>query len=473
MAELYNPISAFHGKVDWIIEMSKKIAIYLIITITMIFIMMRLTYFYMKSSKGSTMVQNKKKEVFSHKNNVQLNKKEKVEKIRYNEKTMQKILLCQKEYELVANKVTTLSMNFLRGTYLIPISLVVASISEYFSKDTYVANIILIFLPLVLSIYGYNHIRYMTLHMKAGEYCSHLEEEINKYYEGENILLWENRLARDSNQIFFEFWLFFIVYGINFTLLYVFGYNSLIECAYSGFIRDEIAILIAISYLAVILFALLFLLLFTRSATKRIRDRINIDKKIQKLFDENQLRKRIYMLLVIVILLLPTAGLPLIYSFQHNKMQEIEDIDWESIDTIIVLGNKLNNGNLSEDGILRMNGLIRCLDKQVNSNVKVVLTGGNGEAEAMKEYLGDLAEKSNIECESDSETTFQNLKNTANIVSGKTIVITSDYHVLRTHMLIRKFELNYEIVPVATNRQRLLSMWRECYRILVDMLKWA
>lgn len=416
-------------------------------------------------------MQSKKGKEYSSNKNVQSNSQETANQTVYDEKTKQKILLYQKEYELVANKVTALSMSFLRGTYMIPISLVVALVSEYFSKDTYVANIILIFLPLVLSIYGYNHIRYMTLQMKAGEYCCHLEEKINKYYEGENILLWENRLARDKNQMFFEFWLFFIVYGIIFALLYVFGYNSLIESIYSGFFRDEIAILIAISYLAVIFFALTFLLLFTKSATKRIRSRISRDNEKENSLDENKLKKRIYMFLIIVFILLPTAIFPLIYSFQHNRVREKETIDWESVDSIIVLGNKLKRGKLTEDGILRMNGLILCLEKHTNNNVRIILSGGNGEAEAMQQYLGDIAVKNNIECESDSKTTFQNLKNTSNIVSGKTVVITSDYHVFRTHMLLRKLGLDYEIVPVASNRRRVINMWKECYRLLIDLLK--
>ena len=64
------------------------------------------------------------------------NKKKSRQKIDYDKKR-QKIILYQKEYELVANKVTSLSMSFLTGTYIIPISLIVAFVSSYFSKDTY------------------------------------------------------------------------------------------------------------------------------------------------------------------------------------------------------------------------------------------------------------------------------------------------------------------------------------------------
>lgn len=138
----------------------------------------------------------------------------------------QKALLYQKEYELVANKVTALSMNFIKGTYIVPVSLVVAFISSYFSKDSNILSLILIFLPLVISLYGYNHIRYMVLQMKAAEYCSHLEKKLNEYY-GEDILLWENRLARDANQMIFETVLFIFVYGINIILLYILGYVNL------------------------------------------------------------------------------------------------------------------------------------------------------------------------------------------------------------------------------------------------------
>lgn len=384
----------------------------------------------------------------------------------------QKIVLYQKEYELVANKVTSLSMSFLKGTYIIPISLIVALFSSYFSKDTYIANIVLIFLPLVLSLYGYNHIRYMTLQMKASEYCSHLEKEINKYYDNESILLWENKLARDNNQTFFEFWLFFTVYGINYVLLYIFGYNCLIESTYYGILIEEFAVLISISYLASILLILLFLLLFSRTAAKRIERKINTNDIEKNLSIEKKFRKMINMILILILLLLPTAAIPLVYGFQKNSMQDAQRINWKEVDCVIVLGNKLKCGQLSDDGIIRMNGLLSYLNENMNDEVKIILSGGNGEAEAMEQYLGNFVEKLDIYCESNSNTTFQNLKNTAEMVYGNTVIITSDYHLFRTSMLLRKLGLDYKIVPIETNRLRGLNMWKECYRIMVDMLKW-
>ena len=398
------------------------------------------------------------------------NKKKSRQKIDYDKKR-QKIILYQKEYELVANKVTSLSMSFLTGTYIIPISLIVAFVSSYFSKDTYIASIVLIFLPLMLSLYGYNHIRYMTLQIKASEYCGHLEKEINKYYDNENILIWENKLARDNNQAFFEFWLFFIVYGINYIVLYIFGYNSLIETTYNGIFPKEFAILISMSYLADILFILLFLLLFTRTAAKRIEGKINANDIEQNLSIEKKFRKRINIILVLIVLLLPTAAIPLVYSFQKNSIQEVQNIDWKAVDCIIVLGNKLEHGQLSEDGILRINGLLLYLNDNINDEVKIILSGGNGEAEAMEQYLGDFIDKIDIKCESNSSTTFQNLRNTAEMVYGNTVIITSDYHTFRTSMLLKKFGLDYKIVPVKTNKLRWLNMWKECYKMLVDMSK--
>lgn len=384
----------------------------------------------------------------------------------------QKIVLYQKEYELVANKVTSLSMSFLKGTYIIPISLIVALFSSYFSNDTYIASIVLIFLPLVLSLYGYNHIRYMTLQMKASEYCSHLEKEINKHYNNESILLWENKLARDNNQTFFEFWLFFTIYGINYVLLYIFGYNCLIESTYYGILPEEFAVLISISYLAGILLIVSFLLLFSRTAAKRIERKINSNDTEKNLSIEKKFRKMINMILILIFLLLPTAAMPLVYGFQKNSIQEARRINWKEVDCIIVLGNKLKCGQLSDDGIARMNGLLFYLDENMNDEVKIILSGGNGEAETMKRYLVNFVEKLEINCESNSNTTFQNLKNTVEMVDGNTVIITSDYHSFRTSMLLRKLGLDYKIVPIKTNRLRGLNMWKECYIIMVDMLKW-
>lgn len=391
------------------------------------------------------------------------------------EKTKQKILLVQKEYELVANKVTALSMSFIKGTYIVPISLIVAIVSTYFSKETYVVDVFLAVLPLLLNLYGYNHIRYMVLQMKAGEYCSHLEETLNKYYDGEEILLWENKLARDSNQTLFEGAFFTMVYGINFILIYVIGYSSIIKSVFNGVLRDEIAIGIIISYYAAILFSLLFLVIFGSVATKKIRKKINLDRgnaeeTRKSSCNERRFRKRIMMLLLTIVLFAPTALMPLIYYFQKSNTQEAKNINWDSVDTIIVLGNKLENGNLSKEGMLRMNELIYHLNNDVNSDVRIILSGGKGEARAMKQYFENFGIKAKVECENDSKTTLQNLDMTKDMVDGDTVIITSDYHVFRTHMLLRKLELNYKIDPVMTDRLKYINMWKECYKLFGSML---
>lgn len=380
----------------------------------------------------------------------------------------QKALLYQKEYELVANKVTALSMNFIKGTYIVPVSLVVAFISSYFSKDSNILSLILIFLPLVISLYGYNHIRYMVLQMKAAEYCSHLEKKLNEYY-GEDILLWENRLARDANQMIFETVLFIFVYGINIILLYILGYVNLIKSVHNNFLHDKVVILIALSYFSIIAFALLFLVLFGKTAAYKIK--MNIDSTHNFNIYQKKFRGRLIMIILIIFFLLPTALIPLIYGFQQDCIKMAQTIDWKSVDTIIVLGNKLNGQGLSEDGIARMDCLIQHLNNNPDKKIQVILSGGRSEAEIMNHYLGNYAEQINIELESNSKTTFQNLKYTENMTHGSTVVISSDYHVFRIHMLLKKLGLNYKIVPAQTYNLKFIKIWKECYRTIFDMFK--
>lgn len=380
----------------------------------------------------------------------------------------QKALLYQKEYELVANKVTALSMNFIKGTYIVPVSLVVAFISSYFSKDSNILSLILIFLPLVISLYGYNHIRYMVLQMKAAEYCSHLEEKLNEYYD-EDILLWENRLARDSNQMIFETVLFVFVYGINLILLFILGYVNLIKSLHNNFLHDKVVILIALSYFAIILFAISFLVLFGKTAAFKIK--MNIDSTYAFKIYQKKFRKRLIMIILIIVFLLPTALMPLIYGFQQDCIKMAQTIDWKSVDTIIVLGNKLSGQGLSEDGIARMDCLIQHLNDNPDKKIQVILSGGKSEAEIMNRYLGSSAGQINIELESNSKTTFQNLKYTEDMTHGNTVIISSDYHVFRIHMLLKKLGLNYKIVPAQTSSLKFVKIWKECYRTIVDMIK--
>lgn len=177
------------------------------------------------------------------------------------------------------------------------------------------------------------------------------------------------------------------------------------------------------------------------------------------------------MIILIIVFLLPTALMPLIYGFQQDCIKMAQTIDWKSVDTIIVLGNKLSGQGLSEDGIARMDCLIQHLNDNPDKKIQVILSGGKSEAEIMNRYLGSSAGQINIELESNSKTTFQNLKYTEDMTHGNTVIISSDYHVFRIHMLLKKLGLNYKIVPAQTSSLKFVKIWKECYRTIVDMIK--
>ena len=81
------------------------------------------------------------------------------------------------EYKIVVDKITSLSLKFSGGSYIIPISLVVGVLSISF--DHLYLNLVSIILPIVLVLYLYNHVRYMALQFKLSGYARHLEEKIN------------------------------------------------------------------------------------------------------------------------------------------------------------------------------------------------------------------------------------------------------------------------------------------------------
>lgn len=81
------------------------------------------------------------------------------------------------EYNLVTNKITSLSMKFSNGSYIISISLFVGIASVKVDSDSILMNAIFIVLPIILSLYLYNHIRYMALQFKLSGYAKHLEKK--------------------------------------------------------------------------------------------------------------------------------------------------------------------------------------------------------------------------------------------------------------------------------------------------------
>ncbi|AQY50179.1 hypothetical protein PWEIH_09918 [Listeria weihenstephanensis FSL R9-0317] len=127
-------------------------------------------------------------------------------------------------------------------------------------------------------------------------------------------------------------------------------------------------------------------------------------------------------------------------------------------DTILILGSKVVDNPARPMPVLRerLDAAIPFIEK--HESAKVVVSGGQGEDESaseasvMKEYLvahGIAA--SRIEMEDKSMRTEENLANSnAKFALGKTVIVTSDYHLYRALMLASRQNIDATGLPAKT-----------------------
>lgn len=416
------------------------------------------------------------------------------------------------EYDLVTNKITSLSMKFANGSYVISISLVVGVTSINMSTDSLFKNGIFIALPIVVLFYLYNHIRYMVLQFKLSGYARALEEKINKI-SGDKALLWENSIARDNKQSSFEGVFCVIIYaGILFLVFYCAYYNLAIVCYGNWNISPTLFLIVTDIYYSFIVFICSFIILFInehdrvyKKATSIYNKSIKNDKitlsnviaegqndlslKSKKNTDKagkspnkkpsqkssrkprkksGRKRKKMCFLKILLILLffllIPISLFPLIFFSKHN----VNDIE-KTYDYIVVLGNKSPENGLSDDMKCRLDCLLKCIDDSNNS--MIVVSGGNGEADKMKKYLLEqgIFDESII-LEEYSKNTRENLENTRSLVTGDVLVITNDYHVFRTKLLCNKLDLDWDMLPAKSENKIGFKALAECYIVYWELL---
>ncbi|PJI07911.1 MULTISPECIES: YdcF family protein [Clostridium] len=129
------------------------------------------------------------------------------------------------------------------------------------------------------------------------------------------------------------------------------------------------------------------------------------------------------------------------------------------LDYIVVLGAGLRGKTMLSTQYQRAQRAMEYVKD--NPDIKIVVSGGKGsgesitEAESMKEYfLNKGVKNENIIVEDKSKNTFQNLKNTKNILdkisNGKNIkvgVVTSNFHMTRAKLLGKRVGLKLYGIP--------------------------
>lgn len=119
-----------------------------------------------------------------------------------------------------------------------------------------------------------------------------------------------------------------------------------------------------------------------------------------------------------------------------------------SADYLVILGNALNNNKISKVLYFRLNKALKVLKNK--PNLLIVTSGGitsnniYSEAEVMKQYLIENGIDSNkIIIEDKSKNTIENILFIKNIVKdNKTIILSSNYHILRIKLITKLLKLN-------------------------------
>ena len=153
-----------------------------------------------------------------------------------------------------------------------------------------------------------------------------------------------------------------------------------------------------------------------------------------------------------------------------------------NIDTMIVLGAKVNGTEVSNTLKLRLDKAIEYYKK--HKSVNIIVSGGQGndenitEALAMKNYLvSNGVNINNIIEENKATTTLENIIYSKKILDnmnnkGKVLIVTSDYHLFRGRLIASILGIENEgLCSISSISGRLYYMIREYPTSIIDLVK--
>ncbi|ELP8598550.1 YdcF family protein [Listeria monocytogenes] len=146
----------------------------------------------------------------------------------------------------------------------------------------------------------------------------------------------------------------------------------------------------------------------------------------------------------------------------------------ENADTVLILGAKVNGDPAEPAEVLkeRLDAAVTYLNE--NPMMQVVVSGGQGEDESaseasvMEEYLVNKGiTRSRIKIENKSRRTEENIKYSKEKFNlGKTVIVTSDYHMYRALMLAKRQGLDASGLPAKSRSViKIKNMMRETLSI--------
>lgn len=158
----------------------------------------------------------------------------------------------------------------------------------------------------------------------------------------------------------------------------------------------------------------------------------------------------------------------------------------EEAEALVVLGCGLVHGQVSPMLRSRLDRTIAVFHHSAAAGRTpvVVASGGQGEdedrteADAMAEYLVDHGVPSGlVHREARSRNTRENLRFSGELlrdaaVDGRTLVVTNDYHVLRTAITARRTGLDAHVLGAPTSRQAIPSAFLREFAAVLVMHGW-
>ncbi len=122
-------------------------------------------------------------------------------------------------------------------------------------------------------------------------------------------------------------------------------------------------------------------------------------------------------------------------------------------DIIVLGGGVIQAGDRTLPSLSTLQRLERGFEIWKEQGGKIFVCGGktpagNIEAKLMKEILVSWGvPESDVIAEEHSKTTYENLKNIKDLLSGSVNIVTSSYHTRRAFMVTRKLKINARMIP--------------------------
>lgn len=211
------------------------------------------------------------------------------------------------------------------------------------------------------------------------------------------------------------------------------------------------------------------MLIYILRSTKNIAYKNKYTKVIYKIY------KVIMILFILSFIILQSAIVINMY-----KTKNINMID--KIDTMIILGAKVNKDGVSKTLQLRLDKAIEYYNK--NKDINIIVSGGQGtdeittEALAMKNYLiHNGVNEDNIILEDKATTTLENIIFSKKIMENlnlenRALIVTSDYHLLRGRFIASILGIDNEgLCSISSLSSRIYYMIREYPTSIIDLYR--